>query len=64
MAYTHAFFAFQVTAARILARRFALPLTEILLHYTTLSKTAVRSDEWDAFAAGVPVATDVADSTY
>lgn len=64
MPYTHAFFAFQIAAARILARRFALPLAETLFHMTTLSKTAVRRDEWESFAAGIDAAADVADHTY
>jgi hypothetical protein len=63
MPYSHAFFSFQVSAARTLARRFALPLTEALFHYTTLSKTAVRPADWDAFATDIAAATDVAHDT-
>jgi hypothetical protein len=64
MPYTHAFIAFQIAAARILARRFALPLTDVLFHYTTLSKTAVRGAVWPAFAAGIAQTEDIAAYTY
>jgi hypothetical protein len=64
MPYSHAFFSFQISAARTLARRFALPLTEALFNYTTLSKTAVGGDGWDAFAAGIAAAPDAVDYTY
>ncbi|MEN9937566.1 MAG: hypothetical protein RLZZ387_4145 [Chloroflexota bacterium] len=64
MSYNQAFFAFQIAAARTLARRFALPLPDALFNYTTLPRSAVRREAWPAFAAGLTEAEDAAAYTY
>jgi hypothetical protein len=57
--YSSAFFGFQIDVARTLARRFDLTLHDALYHYTTLSKTAVGSGTWGAFAEGLAAADNL-----
>lgn len=64
MAYTKPFIAFQLEAARILARRFDLTLADALFHYTTFSKTVADNAPWEAFAAELAAADDVVDAVY
>jgi hypothetical protein len=64
MAYSQAFFAFQIEIAQILARRFDLDIIDALFYYTTLTKTAFDSGSWEEYTAGLPASDDIAAYTY
>ena len=63
MAYSRAFFDFQLTFASRLAAKFDLSLADTLYHYTTFTKS-FDSGAWADFLAGFTQATDATTWTY
>jgi hypothetical protein len=69
MAYSRAFFDFQLTFAQRLARKFQLPLAEVVYQYTTFSMSFHRvksfsKDDWSGYLAGLSQADDPTEWTY
>lgn len=63
MAYSRAFFAFQLTFAQQLATKFQLPLADVIEQYTTFTKSFGR-DGWDQYIAGLAHSADPVAWTY
>ncbi|MEZ4859854.1 MAG: hypothetical protein R3C14_01030 [Caldilineaceae bacterium] len=63
MAYSRAFFEFQLVFAQRLATRFQFPLPEALYHYTTFTVSFGATD-WAKYLAGLQQAVDPVDWTY
>lgn len=63
MAYSRAFFAFQLTFAQRLATKFQLPLADVIEQYTTFTKSFGR-DGWDQYITGLAQSSDPTDWTY
>jgi hypothetical protein len=63
MAYSRAFFDFQLTFASRLAAKFNLPLADTLYHYTTFTKS-FDSGAWADYVAGLHQASDATTWTY
>ena len=63
MAYTRAFFDFQLSFAQRLADRFQLDLADTLYHYTTFTKSFGR-EKWADYVAGLEQAADPTAWTY
>lgn len=63
MAYSRAFFGFQLTFAQRLVERFSLTLTDVLQQYTTLTKS-IALEHREEYLAGFLVAADPTEWTY
>lgn len=63
MAFSPAFFDFQLQFARRLAARFQLPLAEALGAYTTLAKT-LGAGNWEQYVAGLEQVAEATAWTY
>lgn len=64
MPYSKDFFALQLRFAQELASRFALPLEDVLLDYTTFPLSFGQEKEWQDYLAGLQQAEDPAQWTY
>jgi hypothetical protein len=65
MGYPVTFFAPQVRLAHLLARRFTLPLSDALLHYTTAARSlGVTDEEWPAIAPALLASDDLATALH
>ena len=63
MAYSRAFFDFQLAFAQRLATKFHLPLAEIVHHYTTFT-VSFGTDDWPDYIAGLESTGDPTAWTY
>lgn len=62
--FPRSYFALQLAFAQRIAARFALPLTDALLHYTTFAVMLHAEADWDTFARLLTNAPDPLELTY